>query len=294
MIPAATFPVASAFLAGFHPEHRYLDLLAEVAHQGRPAAGRNGPVRKLTGRMLRFDLAEGLPVLTTKRLHVRSIVQELFWMIRGETSVRPLQAAGVTIWDEWADAEGFLGPIYGHQWRAWGTYPKARPQPFSPGDQLAQAIATLRADPFSRRMLVSAWNVEDLADMALPPCHFAFQFHVEDAADGRRRVSTLVHQRSADVFLGLPFNLASYGILTHLAARIAGLEVGEVIFALGDIHLYESHLDAALEQLSRQPAAPFPTLAPLPQRPTIDDYTPADVTLLNYASHPAIRAEVVK
>jgi thymidylate synthase len=288
MSSAAPVAPTTAFAAAFHPEHRYLDLLAEVAHQGRRVDGRNGAVRRLTGRMLRFDLAEGLPVLTTKRLHVRSIVEELFWFIRGETRVQPLQAAGVTIWDEWADADGFLGPIYGHQWRAWGAFPRLKPQPFAPGDQLARALQTLRDDPHSRRMLVSAWNVEDLPDMALPPCHFAFQFHVDDG-----RVSTMVHQRSADVFLGLPFNLASYGILTHLAARIAGLEVGEVIFALGDVHLYESHLDAALEQLSRQPAAPFPTLAPLPQRPAIDDYKPADVAILAYISHPAIRAEVV-
>lgn len=276
-----------------HPEYRYLDLLAECARRGDPRIDRTGVgARSLFGRHLRFDLSEGFPLLTTKRVHFRAVAEELFWMLRGDTNVRSLQAAGVGIWDEWAHpANGDLGPVYGQQWRAWtqyDTWGDGLGSPTPPDvDQIAALITGLRTAPFSRRHLVSAWNVAQLPDMALPPCHFAFQFHMTRS----RRLSCQVYQRSADVFLGLPFNIASYALLTHLVAQVTGCVPGDLIMALGDVHLYDNHHDAAADQLERVPDWPFPDIE-FPVRGELDDYSAADIQLIGYRSHPAIRAEV--
>ena len=267
-------------LALDHPERQYLDLLAEIMSAGARRGDRTGTgTLSLFGRQLRFDLAAGFPLLTTKKVHFRSIVLELIWFLRGETNVRWLQERGCTIWDEWADPDGELGPVYGKQWRSWAA-PDGRVI-----DQIASVVASLKTNPDSRRHMVSAWNPADVEAMALPPCHCLFQFYV---AGGR--LSCQLYQRSADVFLGLPFNIASYALLTHLMAREAGLLAGDLIITLGDAHLYLNHLDQAQRQLEREPY-PFPSLrlAPDARLFAIEE---ADVIAEGYRAHPAIRAPI--
>lgn len=259
----------------------YLDLLRHVLTTGQRKADRTGTgTLSVFGHQMRFDLQAGFPLVTTKRVHFKSVVHELLWFIRGETNTRYLRENGVTIWDEWADANGELGPVYGKQWRSWPA-PDGRSI-----DQLAQVIAQIKANPDSRRHIVSAWNVADLPDMALAPCHCLFQFHV---ADGK--LSCQLYQRSADLFLGVPFNIASYALLTHMAAQVTDLEPGDFIWTGGDCHLYLNHLDQVREQLSRAPF-PLPTLRLNPAATRIDDFVFEDIELLGYQHHPAIKAPV--
>jgi thymidylate synthase len=259
----------------------YLDLLRHILDHGTPKQDRTGTgTRSIFGYQMRFDLAAGFPLVTTKRLHVKSIIYELLWFLRGETNVRYLREHGVTIWDEWADAQGELGPIYGYQWRSWPA-PDGRHI-----DQLAEVLRLLKEDPDSRRMLVSAWNVADLPKMALPPCHVLFQFYV---ADGR--LSCQVYQRSADVFLGVPFNIASYALLTMMVAQVSDLAPGELIHTLGDAHLYNNHVEQARLQLARQPRE-LPTMRLNPQVRSLFDFHYEDFHLENYHPHPAIPAPV--
>jgi thymidylate synthase len=259
----------------------YLDLLRHVLEHGTPKRDRTGTgTRSIFGYQMRFDLSAGFPLVTTKKLHVKSVIYELLWFLRGETNVRYLREHGVTIWDEWADERGELGPIYGYQWRSWPA-PDGRSI-----DQLAQVLRLLREDPDSRRMLVSAWNVADLERMALPPCHVLFQFYV---AQGR--LSCQVYQRSADVFLGVPFNIASYALLTMMVAQVSDLKAGELIHTLGDAHLYNNHVEQARLQLSREPR-PLPTLRLNPAVRDLFAFRYEDFQLENYHPHPAIPAPV--
>lgn len=258
----------------------YEDLLRRVMETGTPKADRTGTgTRSVFGHQMRFDLAEGFPLVTTKKVHLRSVVYELLWFLRGDPNVRWLQEHGVTIWDEWAGPDGDLGPVYGVQWRSWPTPDGGTI------DQLAQVVETLRRDPDSRRMVVSAWNVADIPRMALAPCHAFFQFYV---ADGR--LSCQLYQRSADLFLGVPFNIASYALLTHMVAQQAGLEVGEFIWTGGDCHVYDNHVEQVREQLSREPY-PWPRLE-LRRADSLDAYTYEDVRVVDYRHHPAIKAPV--
>jgi thymidylate synthase len=260
---------------------QYLELLDRVITTGADKGDRTGTgTLSVFGHQMRFDLSEGFPALTTKRIHMRSVIGELLWFLRGSTNVAWLHEQGVTIWDEWADAQGELGPIYGYQWRSWPT-PDGRHV-----DQISAVIDSLRANPDSRRHLVSAWNVADLGDMALPPCHTLFQFYV---AQGR--LSCQLYQRSADIFLGVPFNMASYALLTLMVAQVTGLEPGDFVHTLGDAHLYLNHLDQAREQLTREPM-PLPTMTLNPARRAIDDFTMDDFTLDGYAPHPSIKAPI--
>jgi thymidylate synthase len=259
----------------------YLDLLRHIRDRGVRKTDRTGTgTLSVFGQQLRFDLGAGFPLVTTKRVHVRSVIEELLWFLRGETNVRSLQERGVSIWDEWADEAGELGPVYGRQWRAWATADGRHV------DQLARVIQQLRQEPDSRRIVLSAWNVGELERMALAPCHAFFQCYVAD-----RRLSLQVYQRSADVFLGVPFNVASYALLTHILAQQAELAVGELVWTGGDCHLYLNHLEQAETQLARAPQ-PLPTLA-LKRRPAdVADYRYEDFQLIGYEPQAAIRAPV--
>jgi thymidylate synthase len=259
----------------------YLDLMRHIRDHGARKADRTGTgTLSVFGAQLRFDLADGFPLVTTKRIHLKSMVEELLWFLRGETNVRALQEKGVRIWNEWADAEGELGPVYGRQWRAWATADGRHV------DQVARVLEQLRNDPDSRRIIVSAWNVGELEKMALAPCHAFFQFYVAD-----RRLSCQVYQRSADIFLGVPFNIASYALLTHLLAQQAELSVGDLVWTGGDCHLYLNHLAQADEQLSREPLA-LPTLALLRRPADVAGYRFEDFQFLGYEPQAAISATV--
>jgi thymidylate synthase len=259
---------------------QYEELLRRVLESGVPKADRTGTgTVSLFGERLRYDLSRGFPLVTTKRVHFKSVAVELLWFLRGDSNTRWLRERGVTIWDEWADANGDLGPVYGRQWRSWPTPDGGHV------DQIAELLATLRRDPDSRRMIVSAWNVAQLPEMALAPCHAMFQFYV---ADGR--LSCQLYQRSADMFLGVPFNIASYALLTQLIAAQVGLEPGDFIWVGGDCHIYANHVEQVREQLSR-PAYPFPRLEIAPAQ-SLFDYTFEHLSLVGYQHHPALRAPV--
>ena len=266
-------------------EQPYLDLLADILANGVDRSDRTGVgARSVFGRQMRFDLSAGFPLLTTKKLHFKSVALELLWFLRGDTNVRWLQERGVRIWDEWADADGELGPVYGKQWRSWAT-PDGRSI-----DQIARLLEGLRTNPNSRRHIVSVWNPADVDDMALPPCHCLFQFFVAPSATGGGKLSCQLYQRSADVFLGVPFNIASYALLTHMVAQAIGLEVGEFVHTLGDAHLYLNHLEQAQLQLTRQPL-PLPQLRLAP-RTDLFAFDYEDIQLEGYAAHPHIKAQV--
>ena len=259
----------------------YLDLLRHVLEHGTEKGDRTGTgTRSVFGWQMRFDLREGFPLVTTKKLHLRSIIHELLWFLRGETNVASLRENKVSIWDEWADADGELGPVYGKQWRRWSA-PDGREI-----DQFRDVLAELRRNPDSRRLVVSAWNVADLPAMALQPCHALFQFYV---ADGR--LSCQLYQRSGDIFLGVPFNIASYALLTHMVAQACDLEVGDFVHTLGDAHLYANHFEQAREQLAREPRA-LPRLRLNPDVRDVFAFRFEDIAIEGYDPHPAIRAPV--
>jgi thymidylate synthase len=260
---------------------QYLDLLQHVLDHGAEKSDRTGTgTRSVFGWQMRFDLAQGFPLVTTKKLHLKSIVHELIWFLRGDTNIGYLKDNGVGIWDEWADASGNLGPVYGKQWRSW-TCADGRVV-----DQMAWVVEEIKRNPDSRRLIVSAWNVADLAQMALQPCHALFQFYV---ANGR--LSCQLYQRSADIFLGVPFNIASYALLTQMVAQVCGLRVGDFVHTLGDAHLYSNHYEQAREQLSRAPRA-LPKLVLNPDVRSLFDFRYEDVTISDYAPHPAIKAPI--
>jgi thymidylate synthase len=259
----------------------YLDLLAHVLHHGARKSDRTGTgTLSVFGYQMRFDLAERFPLLTTKKVHTKSVIHELLWFLQGSTNVAYLKENGVTIWDEWADAKGELGPVYGYQWRSWPSPAGAHI------DQMAQVLAQLRANPDSRRLVVSAWNVADIPRMALAPCHALFQFYV---AEGR--LSCQMYQRSADIFLGVPFNIASYALLTLMVAQVTGLKPGEFVHTLGDAHLYLNHLEQAKEQLARAPRA-LPVMRLNPEVKDLFAFRYEDFTLEGYDPHPAIKAPI--
>jgi thymidylate synthase len=260
---------------------QYLDLLARLRKRGHEKGDRTGTgALSLFGAQMRFDLAQGFPLLTTKKLHVKSIIHELLWFLQGSTNVRYLNEHGVSIWDEWADANGELGPVYGRQWRSWPA-PDGRHI-----DQIAKVVEGLKRDPDSRRHIVSAWNVGEIDRMALPPCHCLFQFYV---AEGK--LSCQLYQRSADMFLGVPFNIASYALLTQMVAQVTGLKPGEFVHTFGDVHLYLNHVDQADEQLTRSPHA-VPRLEINPEVTSLFDFAYEDFKIVGYDPHPAIRAEI--
>jgi len=259
----------------------YLDLMRHVLEHGAKKTDRTGTgTLSVFGHQMRFDLAERFPLVTTKKVHVKSVIHELLWFLQGSTNVRYLKENGVTIWDEWADERGELGPVYGHQWRSWAA-PDGRTI-----DQIAEVVSQIRANPDSRRLIVSAWNVADIPRMALAPCHALFQFYV---ADGR--LSCQLYQRSADIFLGVPFNIASYALLTMMVAQVTGLKPGEFVHTFGDAHLYLNHLDQAREQLSREPR-PAPSMRINPGVRDLFAFRYEDFALEGYDPHPAIRAPI--
>ncbi len=259
----------------------YLDLLRHVLDQGADKNDRTGTgTRSVFGYQMRFDLQAGFPLVTTKKLHLRSIVHELLWFLKGETNIGYLREHGVTIWDEWADANGDLGPVYGKQWRRWAT-PDGRVI-----DQIAEVIERIKRDPDSRRLIVSAWNVAEIPQMALAPCHALFQFYV---ANGK--LSCQLYQRSADIFLGVPFNIASYALLTQMVAQVCDLGVGDFVHTLGDAHLYSNHLEQARLQQTRAPL-PLPALQLNPDVRSIDGFRFEDIVIADYQSHPAIKAPI--
>jgi thymidylate synthase len=260
---------------------QYHDLLRHVLENGVKKEDRTGTgTISVFGHQLRCNLSEGFPLLTTKKLHTRSIFHELLWFLKGDTNIKYLKDNGVTIWDEWADADGNLGPVYGKQWRSWPT-PDGKQV-----DQITQVIDQIRKNPDSRRLLVSAWNVGEIPQMALPPCHILFQFYV---ADGK--LSCQLYQRSADLFLGVPFNIASYALLTHMIAQVCGLKVGDFVHTFGDVHIYSNHLEQVELQLSREPR-PLPTLQLNPLVKELLDFTYDDIAVINYDPWPAIKAPV--
>jgi thymidylate synthase len=265
---------------------QYLDLLRRVLDDGTAKGDRTGTgTRSVFGHQMRFDLSAGFPLVTTKRVHTRSVFAELLWFLRGDTNVKWLQDRGVSIWDEWADADGDLGPVYGHQWRSWpapdGTHV----------DQVAQVVEAIRRDPDSRRHIVSAWNVADIPQMALAPCHALFQFYVAPSESGPGRLSCQLYQRSADVFLGVPFNIASYALLTHMVAQVTGLRVGDFVHTLGDAHLYTNHLDQARQQLTRAPR-PLPRLRLDTSVTDLDAFDLEHISVEGYDPHPGIKAPI--
>ena len=260
---------------------QYLDLMRHVLENGTRKEDRTGTgTLSVFGHQMRFDLAQGFPMVTTKKLHLRSIIHELLWFLRGDTNIAYLHDNKVTIWDEWADENGDLGPVYGKQWRSWATADGGAV------DQIAQVVEAIQRTPDSRRLIVSAWNVGELEQMALPPCHLLFQFYV---ADGR--LSCQLYQRSADIFLGVPFNIASYALLTHMIAQVSGLQPGDFVHTLGDAHLYLNHLEQARLQLSREPLS-LPSLKLNPDVKSLFDFRFEDIVVEGYESHEAIRAPV--
>jgi thymidylate synthase len=276
----AAAPATASVALPNHPERQYLALLSDILEHGSRREDRTGTgTLGVFGRQMRFDLAQGFPLLTTKKLHLKSIVYELLWFLRGETNIRWLKERGVGIWDEWAGADGELGPVYGKQWRSWAALDGRSI------DQIARLLEGLRTNPNSRRHIVSAWNPADVDEMALPPCHCLFQFFV---ADGR--LSCQLYQRSADVFLGVPFNIASYALLTMMVAQVTGFKPGEFVHTFGDAHLYLNHLDQARLQLTREPR-PFPTMTLAPKT-DLFAFEFEDFTLSGYDPHPHIKAEV--
>jgi thymidylate synthase len=268
-----------------HPEQQYLDLLRDLLDHGVKREDRTGTgTLGLFGRQMRFDLSQGFPLITTKRVHLKSIIIELLWFLRGETNVKWLQERGVSIWDEWADERGELGPVYGKQWRSWES------RDGTEIDQIAKVVQAIKTNPTSRRHIVSAWNPADVDQMALPPCHCLFQFHVAPQENGGGRLSCQLYQRSADTFLGVPFNIASYALLTMMIAQVCGLEPGDFVHTLGDAHLYLNHVDQAREQLTRTPY-PLPRMTLAPQT-DIFAFAYEDFTLEGYKAHKTIKAPI--
>ena len=260
---------------------QYLDLLSRVLDQGVDRGDRTGTgTRAVFGHQMRFDLQQGFPLLTTKKLHTRSIIHELLWFIKGDTNIRYLQENGVSIWDEWADENGNLGPVYGKQWRHWQTYDGREI------DQLAELVGMIKTNPDSRRLMLTAWNPADVSKMALPPCHCLFQFHVANGC-----LSCQLYQRSADIFLGVPFNIASYALLTHMIARICGLQVDEFVHVIGDAHLYNNHFDQAREQISRKPGG-LPQLLIHRTPESIDGFRFEDFEIIGYDAQSHIAAPI--
>lgn len=265
----------------FTPVKQYLDLLQHVLNNGAPREDRTGTgTLSVFGHQMRFDLSEGFPALTTKKLHLKSIIHELLWFLQGETNVKYLQENGVRIWNEWADDKGELGPIYGYQWRSWPT-PKGEHV-----DQISRAIDQIKNNPLSRRIIVSAWNVGQLDEMNLPPCHILFQFYVNDG-----KLSCQLYQRSADIFLGVPFNIASYALLTMMMAQVTGLKPGDFVHTLGDAHIYNNHMEQVKLQLTREPY-PLPQMKINPDVKSIFDFKYEDFELVNYQAHPHIKGKV--
>lgn len=263
----------------------YLELLQYILTNGKPRGDRTGTgTLSVFGRQLRWDLSEGFPLITTKKIHLPSVVHELLWFLSGNTNIQYLQDNNIKIWDGWADEDGNLGPVYGRQWRKWeyfegdGTYQTV--------DQLGDVIESIKNNPNSRRHLVSAWNAEDINEMVLPPCHYSFQFYVDE-----NRLSCIFNMRSTDIFLGLPFNIASYALLTHMIAQQCDLEVGELVYSGADVHIYNNHIDQVKEQLTREPY-PLPTLHIKRKPKSIDDYVYEDFEFVGYKHHPAIKAPV--
>lgn len=277
-------------------DSQYLEMLQFILDNGTDKSDRTGTgTRSVFGYQMRFDLAKGFPLLTTKKIHTKSIVHELIWFIAGDTNIKYLQDNGVRIWDEWADANGDLGPVYGKQWRSWVIGAQVHPDDgsdfagtvdYETMDQLANVVQRIKTNPDCRRLIVSAWNPADIPDMKLPPCHCLFQFNV---ANGK--LNCQLYQRSADAFLGVPFNIASYALLTHMVAQVTGLEVGHFIHTFGDLHIYKNHMDQVQEQLTRSPMT-LPTLSLDPSITNIDDFKYDHIKIENYVSYPAIKALV--